>query len=188
MPSPEQIEANVHILRVLYGADVVDPLVEITLSPEQLAFLERLGLPGHPDAHIRMSLIDPGMLAPDVEVALLEATVPGGILDPCRLGGDVIWIVILKAMLEVDVAGGSRFARRWFARLTRIAWGDNNPGAVHPITFAVSACVIAFVEQTRGRGHEVRRWLREADAHVANEEPPGLAIFAYLRACRLWMG
>lgn len=187
MPSPEQIEANVHILRVLYGADVVDPHVEVNLSPEQVTFLARMGLLGHPDAHARMSLIDPGMLAPDVEVALLEATVPGGILDPCRLGGDLVWVVAIKAVLEVDVAGASRFARKLHTHLLRLGW-NSDPGAVHPVTFSVSAYVVAFVEHSRGRGHEVRRWLWEADAHVANEDPHGLAILAFLRFCRLWVG
>jgi hypothetical protein len=187
LPSPEKTEANVHILRDLYGADLVDPLVEIILSPEQVSFLERLEMRGHPAAHIRMSLIDPGMLAPEVEAALLEATVPGGPLDPAHLGGDVVWVAVIKTVLEVDVAGASKLARRLYARLVRISW-DNTPGAVHPVTFSVVAYSVAFIEHLRDCPHEVRRWLREADGHTQHEYPPGLALLVYLRACRIWVG
>jgi hypothetical protein len=102
-------------------------------------------------------------------------------------GGDLVWVVAIKAVLEVDVAGASRFARKLYAHLVRLAWG-HEVGVVHPITFAVSAYTIAFVDHARGRGYQARRWAREAHAHVEYEEPPELAILAYIRATRIWVG
>ena len=114
----------------------------------------------------------------------MNATCSGRTLDPAVLGTDVPWAVLLRRLHD-DPKMGSKTARRWFISLEHLAWEDE---IVHPVTFAVAGYFVSGFEILRGRHHEARRWAMIADSYVQFEEPTGLSVSTWLRACKLWLG
>ena len=172
-PTPESVNAAIASLRRTIGREIVDAIVLAGPTPVQVGFYRELLALG----------IDQNIVL--IERKLVDATTPGGVLDPVRLGGDAVWAALISTLLEAEPDNAAKLAKGFFGRLSGLSWDYER--SVSVVVFAVSAYVTALVEGHRGRAVSHSRWLRMGDCFT-DEDEDGLGLLAYLRACHLLVG
>ena len=168
MPTPPMVDPIITSLRLTFGSDFVDQLLDVTPRPEQQVVIDLIE---NQDGQLD-----------DLGEQLQSLTFPGLQLNPAHEGIDVVWVYYLRR-LRGDPKRGSHLARRWFVNMERQMWED---AAVHAANMAVAAYSVAAFEVLRGRDYEVRVWSTMANTHVEHEEPAGLGPLTWLRFQLLW--
>jgi hypothetical protein len=118
---------------------------------------------------------------------LLEATTPGGLLDPRHeCGGDAVWAVALRKVGATPVIG-AKLARAWFHHLERLAW-EGDEGAVATTPFVVSAYACSLFQLRAGRPERARRYFLMAGFLCDHDDRAGLGLVLAVRAGLLLRG
>ena len=172
-PTPESVNAAIASLRRTIGTAAVNAIVLARPSVEQVGFHRELLALG----------VERNVVL--IEQKLVDATTPGGVLDPVRLGADAVWAALISTLLEAEPDNAAKFAKGFFGRLSSLSWEYER--SVSVVVFAVSAYVTALVEGHIGRSASHFRWLRMGDAFT-DEDEDGVGILCYLRACHLLVG
>jgi hypothetical protein len=118
---------------------------------------------------------------------LLEATKPGGLLDPRHESGeDLVWAVALRKVGATPVIG-AKLARAWFHHLERLAWeGEDGSVATTPLAVAAYAC--SLFQLRAGRPERARRYFLMAGFLCDHDDRAGLGLVLAVRAGLLLRG
>ena len=176
MMTREHLDQAERDVRHLLGPGV-EKLLRPSIRPEHARVIERIErLPW--DEH------PVELVVREAFSVLIDATVPGGPIDPAVDGSDIPWCAMLSRMIATPV-GASKRARQWFALMQRLRWCDV---PVSTISEAVSAYAVALMEHLRGRESEAHYWMRVAAVQNEDDERVGLGVAVVLRSARLLTG
>jgi hypothetical protein len=146
---------------------------------------------GFPIAHVRVLpehvplswAIEKMTLLADLQLlaeGMLVLTQPGEILDPVRLGPDIVWCRLLVRLAEMDLDVARGVALRVREHLIDVYLQAD----VHVVVMAVMQLAVAGVELLRGDVDEAAGW-RRAAAVCIEDGGPELLRATEMRAERL---
>jgi hypothetical protein len=176
MMTREHLDAVERDVGHLLGPGVGD-LLRPRLRPEHAAIVERIErLPWDKEP------VD--IAVREAFAILVDATVPGGPMDPADDQSDIPWCAMLSRMVSVPVLGSKR-ARQWYALQQRFRWCDV---PVSSISEGVAAYAVALFEHLRRRESEAHYWMRLGAIQNEHDERTGLGVAVVIRAARLLTG